>query len=549
MLSVPSIIGKEITPEHTRSVTYEINIAHGFTIADIGKPIYMNGGVWAYADSDDVAKTATHVIEHVLSASKLRLISEGTLDLTSAFQPGTIIYVGGANSSGVGTLTTTVTNQKFGFCEDRFHVFVRLQNNNIDANVSYTKGDLVVHNGSNAQLLSTGGAPANDHYLVSNSAANIGLQWVAFAETVEAATSTSGSLGGGTVMTLTPTISSLFSPVISIYDELASSTVTVGNVWNMQLVDAFQTIDYRGARSKLTFNTTTVGSANATLSSGSWTNADISRIIILKSVYSNSTSGPNSTNFVGKALITSIVNDTIANITIVNTLASLTSSLYTIEGTNSGTSISLAGPPFKTSDIAVVCTTDNRQIDVTNWSALTDFNITANDNGQDLFVAIGLTYTGGDAVSFWIVDGVNPAREIVQKLSGGVYTINDDVTYTSSNFTASSVDDRLMALSEALALSVNQMTVTTLNGVSSLFPVISGTASGMLLGAGLQTADDALSPVLSSVSFAYNSLTKWRKNNNYKTLLYVEPIGSVNTLVIESDTADPVTNVSVYITD
>jgi hypothetical protein len=266
-------------------------------------------------------------------------------------------------------------------------------------------------------------------------------------------------------------------------------------------------------------------------------------------VYSNSTSGPNSTNFVGKALITSIVNDTIANITIVNTLASLTSSLYTIEGTNSGTSISLAGPPFKTSDIAVVCTTDNRQIDVTNWSALTDFNITANDNGQDLFVAIGLTYTGGDAVSFWIVDGVNPAREIVQKLSGGVYTINDDVTYTSSNFTASSVDDRLMALSEALALSVNQMTVTTLNGVSSLFPVISGTASGMLLGAGLQTADDALSPVLSSVSFAYNSLTKWRKNNNYKTLLYVEPIGSVNTLVIESDTADPVTNVSVYITD
>jgi hypothetical protein len=537
-LTVPSIIGNEVIKDFSRTVSYDVTTAaaHGFVNTDVGKLIYMNGSTWTLADSSAEASFATHIIESITGTTSMRICSEGTVSADNFFARGTLLYVG---SIVPGEITTTVTNQKFGIAESSAYLFMRLQNNDIDSNVTYAKGDLITHNGSTSQVLNVG---TDGQFLLTASGQSNGLQWTTLANTVEAGQKfTQGSFGSGAVLMITPApvLSSLFSPSISVYEEQASALTTANNTWVMS-PDVFETTDYKDSRGIVSFNSTS-GSALATLFTGTWTAADVGRMIVAKDIHGN---------VAGKALIANVPSSGLAEVTIKQTLTNTSFENYQINdmefnsGVN-GNQIRLSGLPYTPANLVVACTKDSAAIDTTNWTAISSFNNTAQDNSETMYLAIGLVYSNDDE-KFWITDGANP-REILRKLSGGAYNYNSDIVYGSSTFTPTTSTDRLGALSEALAVVANQMTGVTLNasGAPSL-PVINGApaATSMLFMVAMSTSDSAVTPEFTLVNFSYNANASWRKNNSLKVLMV-----NTSTVLIESDPFDTLKNICVYITD
>jgi hypothetical protein len=163
--------------------------------------------------------------------------------------------------------------------------------------------------------------------------------------------------------------------------------------------------------------------------------------------------------------------------------------------------LDLVDTQFLSSDYAVTLTNSVGQVDSQFWEDIESMSVTDTLNSQSAFYA-----TSSDDSTTWKIADDSLGIRTIARDNAGTWEFNSDATYGSSTFTSATINTAYDAISEAMAVAVNQMSAVQLGAVQDAnhFPVGDTFDFAIIL----HSNTDQATPTSNGATVDYKGLTK-----------------------------------------
>jgi hypothetical protein len=463
-----------------------------------GSLIY-HSDFWKLA-SNTAAKLPIAIVSEVPSVHEFNYITAGILTYTHGLTVGSSLY---CDSNGALTETNSGTNILVGVANTVTTILVSLnQVHGLEKmfTVLQSKGDLIrgvansTNTGSQIGILKVN--PSDGYFM---SIENDELTWARPMYNREPIADVSaGQSSNELVIRLTEPITSLYA-IVNVFEELPAAGLSI-NTWSAAAASEYVFEDFNTTGFDVTLGDTNLQTTSAIRSTGIWAPSDL--YVAIK--------GPDG----GVAILTSTgtANETVE---IVSRFTSTSLTAPALHYMRYSPSLQLSGQSSFNVQSGLAYTNN---IYISQWTALLDFDpVFTQPGASTLMFAIGLIPTSSTDTEYWYSvassDISDTPRVIMQRVGGGNYQLNTNVTFSSSTLIdTAAVADLSASLREAMTYSNNRSTGTQLaNVLRNIMPSITG--MDRLRIAVLMESTGTDTPTVSDIGVTYNSKSMWQRTN------------------------------------